>query len=128
MHPHWMLLFSFLNGKMQRSAISSAALTCRIQAKSRKGAIQGLMAKTRAPKKVKHARAVQMALLVVKITSRSPNFLENILFSRNWDIKLQISGRKPACSICLDCLAQPKQNKEPLQFPLRETGEQKEVY
>ena len=85
------------------------------------------MAKTRAPKKVNRNRAVQMALLLVQITSRSPNFLENVSFSRKWDIKLQISGREPACSICLGCLAQPKQNKEPLQFPLRETEEQKEV-
>ena len=77
--------------------------------------------KTRALKMVNRARAVQVVLLLVQITSRSPNFLENISFARNWDIKLQIAGRKPACSICLGCLAQPKQNKKPLQFPLRET-------
>ena len=128
MHPHWTLLCSLLNGKMLRSASSSANLTHRMQVKRQKGAIQGLVAKTRAPKMVNRARAVQMALLTVQTTSRSPNFLANISFSRNWAIKLLISGRKPACSICLGCLAQPKQNKNPLQFPLRETEEQKEVY
>ena len=84
--------------------------------------------KTRAPKKVNRAKAVQVVLLLVKITSRSPSFLENVSFSGKRDTKLQISGRKLACSICLGCLAQPKQNKIPLQFPLRETEEQKEVY
>ena len=78
---------------------------------------------------VNHAREVQMALLLVQKTSISQkNFLENISFTRNWDIKLPISGRKPACSICLGCLAQPKQNKKSLQFPLREIEKQKEVY
>ena len=84
--------------------------------------------KTKAPKKVNHAKAVQVVLLLVEITRRSPNFLENVSFARKWDIKLQIAGREPTCSICLGCLAQPKQNKNPLQFPLRETEEQKEVY
>ena len=93
-----------------------------------KGAIQGLMAKARVPNKVNHAKAVQVVLLLVKITSRSPYFLVNVLFARNWDIKLLIAGREPACSICLGCLAQPKKYKKPLQFALRETEEQKEVY
>ena len=116
-----------LNGTMQCSASSSEILTCRMQVRQ-KGAIQGLTAKTRAPKMVNRARAVQVVLLLVQTTSRSPNFLENVSFSRNQDIKLQIASRKPACSICLGCLAQPKQNKKPFQFPLRETEEQKEVY
>ena len=124
MHPHWTLLCSSLNITMQCSASSSTILTHRMQIR-RKGAIQGLTAKVRAPKRVNRARAVQMALLLVKKTSISPNFLENVSFSRNQDIKLQISGRKPACSICLGCLAQPKQTKKPLQSPLRETEEQK---
>ena len=69
-----------------------------------------------------------MVLLLVQITSRSLSFLANVSFSRKWDTKLQIAGREHACCICLGCLAQPKQNKNPLQFPLRETEEQKEVY
>ena len=127
MHPHWMLLCSLLNGTMLCSASSSIALTCRMQVKSRKGAIQGLTAKTRALKMVNRIRGVQMALLLVQTTSRSQNFLINISFTRDWAIKLLISRKKPACSICLDCLAQPKQNNNPFQFPLRETKEQKEV-
>ena len=123
MHPYWMLLCSFLNGTMQCSASSSAILTCRMQVR-RKGTIH----KTRAPKKANRAKAVQVVLLLVQITSRSPSFLENVSFSRKRDIKLQIAGRELTCSICLGCLAQPKQNKNPLQFPLRETEEQKEVY
>ena len=123
MHPHWMLLCSLLNGMMQRSASSSAILTCRMQVR-RKGAIH----KTKAPKKVNRTRVVQVVLLLVKITSRSPSFLANVSFSRKRDTKLQIASRELACSICLGCLAQPKQNKNPLQFPLRETEEQKEVY
>ena len=117
MHPDWMLLYSLLNGTMQHSASSSAILTCRMQVRQ-KGAIQGLTTKARVLKKVNRTRVVQMALLLVKITSGSPNFLENVLFARNQDINLQISCREPACSICLDCLAQPKPNKNPLQFPL----------
>ena len=77
---------------------------------------------------VNRARAVQMALLPVKTTNRSPNFLAHVSYARNQAIKLPIADRKPACSICLGCLAQPKQNKKPLQFPLIETEEQKEVY
>ena len=92
--------------------------------RARKGAIH----KTKAPKKVNHAKAVQVVLLLVQITSRSPNFLANVSFARKQDIKLQIAGRELACSICLGCLAQPKQNKYPLQFPLGQTKQQKEVY
>ena len=123
MHPHWMLLCSLLNGTMQCSASCSAILTCRMQVR-RKGAIY----KTKAPKKVNRTKAVQVVLLLVQITSRSPSFLANVSFARQWDTKLQVAGRELACSIYLDCLAQPKQNKNPLQFPLRETEEQKEVY
>ena len=125
-HPHWALLFSSLNGMMQHSSSSSAILTRRMQVRW-KGAIQGLMAKARAPKKVNRTKAVQVVLLLVKTTSRSPNFMENVLFARNQDTKLQISGRKPACSICVGYLAQPKWNTKLLQFPLREIKEQKEV-
>ena len=120
MHPHWMLICSLLNSTMQHSASSSVILTCRMQVKQN-GAIQ----KTKAPKMVNRTRAVQMALLLVKITSRSPNFLANVSFARKQDTKLQIASRELACSICLGCPAQPKQNKNPLQFPLRETEEQK---
>ena len=102
-----------LNGMMQCSASSSAILTCRMQVR-RKGAIH----KTKAPKKVNRAKTVQVVLLLVQITSRIPSFLANVLFSRKQDTKLQISGRELACSICLGCPAQPKQNKNPLQFPL----------
>ena len=126
-HPHWTLLCSSLNITMQCSASSSTTLTLRMKIR-RNGAIQGLMAKARAPRSVNRARAVQVVLLLVKTTSRSPNFLENVLFARKQNIKLQISGREPAWSICLGCLIQPKQNKNPLQFPLRETEEQKEGY
>ena len=99
-----------------------------MQSRSRMGAIQGLAAKTRAPKMENRARAVLLALLSVQTISRSPNFLENVSLSRNQAIKLMISSRKPTCSFFLGCLAQPKQNKKSLQFPLRETEEQKEVY
>ena len=102
---------------MQCSASSSAILICRMQVR-RKGAIQSLLAKIRAPKRVNRTRTVQMALLLVKITSRSPNFLENIFFSRNHDIKLQIANRKPACSICLGFLAQPSRTKNLFSSPL----------
>ena len=105
--------------KQQRSF----RLTCSMQVR-RKGAIH----KIKAPKKVNRTRAVQMVLLLVQKTSRSPSFLANVSFARKQDTKLQIAGRELACSICLGCLAQPKQNKNPLQFPLRETEEQKEVY
>ena len=64
-----------------------------MQARSREGAIQGLTAKTRAPKKVNHTRAVQMAFLLVQKMSRRPNFLANVSFARKQDIKLQISGK-----------------------------------
>ena len=57
-----------------------------------KGAIQ----KTKVPKMVNRIRAFPVVLLLVQTTSRSPNFLENVPFDRNWDTKLQISGRKPA--------------------------------
>ena len=77
---------------------------------------------------VNHARAVQVVLFLVQTTSRSLNLLENVLFSRKQDRKLQIASRNPACSIYLGCLAQPKQNKKPLQFPLMEIKEQIEVY
>ena len=77
---------------------------------------------------VNHIRAVQMVLLLVQTTSGSPNFLENVLFARKPDIKLEIAGIKPTFGIYLGCWAQPKQNKNPLHFPLRETEEQKEVY
>ena len=105
MHPHWMLQCSLLNGTMQCSASSSAILTYRMQVRQ-KGAIY----KTRVPKKVNHGKAVQVVLLLVQITSRSPSFLANVLFTRKRDIKLQISSRELACSICLGCVAQPKQN------------------
>ena len=127
LHPHWTLLYSSLNGTMQCSARISAVLAHRRQVR-RKGAIQGLTAKVRAPKWVNHNRALQLALLLVKIASRSPNYLENISSSRNQYIKLQISGGKPACSICLGCLMQSKQNKKPFQFPFRKTKGQKKVY
>ena len=42
----------------------------------------------------------------MQTTNRSPNFLENVSFSRNWAIKLLIAGRNATCSICLGCLAQ----------------------
>ena len=111
---------------MQCPASINVILTHKMQVRQ-KSTIQGLPTKIGVPKRVNRARAVQMALLLVKITSRSPNFLENISFARKWYIKLQVSGREPAYSICLGCLAQPILNKEPLQFPLRETKEQKEV-
>ena len=126
-HPHWMLLCSSLNGMMQCSVSSSAILPQKMQARW-KGAIQGLTAKTKVLKMGNRAGAVQVVHLLVQKTSRSPSFLVNVSFYRNLDIKLQISGRKPACSNCLGCLAQPKQNKKPLQFSLREIEEQKEVY
>ena len=103
---------------MPCSASSSVILTHRMQVKSRKGAIHSITAKTRAPKIEKRARAVLLAIIPVKTTSRSPIFLANILFAKNQTIKLPITGRKPACSACLDCLAQPKQNTKPLQFPI----------
>ena len=108
-----MLLCSLLNGTMQCSASSSAILTCRMQVRQ-KGAIH----LNKAPKKVNRTKAVQVVLLLVQITSRSPNFLANVSFSRNQDIKLQIAGRELACSICLGCLAQPKQNKNLFSSPL----------
>ena len=117
-HPHWMLLCSLMNGMLKSS---SAILTYKMQVERRKGAIQGLMAKTRALKMVSRARAVQLALLPVKPTFRSLNSIVNILFARNQAIKLPTTSKKPACSICLGGLAQPKQNKKLLQFPLRET-------
>ena len=70
-----------------------------------KGRNLGPTAKRRVPKMVNCPRAVQMALLPLQKTSRSPNFLENVLFSRKQAIKLLITGRKPTCSICLGCLA-----------------------
>ena len=90
----------------------------------RKGAIH----QTKAPKKVNRAEVVQVVLLLVQVTSRSPSFLANVLFARKQVIKLQISGSKLTCSIYLGCLAQPKQNKNPLQFPLRKTEVQKKVW
>ena len=118
----------FLNGTMLCLARCSAILTHRMQVKRRKGANQGLTAKKKAPRMANRARAVQIALLPVQTTSRRPNFLVNVLFSRNQAKKLLIYSRKPTCSTCLGYLAQLKQNTKPIQFPLRETEEQKEVY
>ena len=91
-----MLLWSLLNGMILHSASSSTALTCRMLARNTKGTIQGLMAKTRAPKMVNRTRAVQIVFLPVKTASRITNFLSNISFSKNWAIKLLIAGEKPA--------------------------------
>ena len=70
MYPHWTLLCSWLNSTMQYSASSSAIMTHSMQVRQ-KGAIQGLTAKARIPKWVNHAGEIQMALLLVQITSRS---------------------------------------------------------
>ena len=92
MHPHWAPVYSLLNGTMLCLASSSTILTHKIQVKRRKGSIQVLTAKTREPKMVNHTRAFQMALLPVQ-TTRCPNFLANVLFSRNQAIKLKSKRR-----------------------------------
>ena len=83
MHPHWTLACSFLNGKVLRLASRSIILTHKMQARTQKGAIQGLTAKTKVPKMVNCSRTAQVVLLLVQTTSKSPNFLVNVLFFRN---------------------------------------------
>ena len=61
-----MLLYSLLNGEMLHTASSSIDLTYRIKARSRKGAIKGLTAKTRVSKMVNRTREVQIVLLLCK--------------------------------------------------------------
>ena len=95
----------------------SVILTHRMQVKRRKGTIQVLIAKTKAPKMVNCTRSVQIVFLPVKITIRSPNFLENIFFSRNWAIKLLIAEILPVAFVWI-VEHNPNRTKNLFSFPL----------